>query len=82
MENKENNNLIFKGQHGFNFLVCIKNGKPRLDHPNFPFSIFHFQLISGSNRHRKSVLNRNRHQTHNRGNRHICANVSFPILHQ
>lgn len=46
------------------------------------FNFFIFQLISGSNRHRKSVLNRNRHQTHNRGNRHICANVSFPILHQ
>ena len=79
---KENNTSNIQKSIWIELWDCIKNGKSRLDYPNFPFSIFNFQLISGSNRHHKSVLTHNRHQTHNRGNRHICENVSFPILHQ
>lgn len=78
---KENNTSNIQKSIWIELWVCIKNGKSRLDYPNFPFSTFHFQLISGSNRHRKSALNRNRHQIHNRGNHHICENVSFPVPH-
>ena len=52
MKMKENNTSNIQKSIWIELWDCIKNGKSRLDYPNFPFSTFHFQLISGSNRHR------------------------------
>ena len=79
---KENNTSNIQKSIWIELWACIKNGNSRLVYPNFPFCSFLFKFFSVCIRHHKWVVSLNGHQTHNRGNRHICENVSFPVLHQ
>ena len=46
MKMKENNTSNIQKSIWIELWDCIKNGKSRLDYPNFPFSTFNFKKLS------------------------------------